>query len=199
MKLVLMTKPTFFVEEDKILTALYDEGLDNLHLYKPGAAPMYSERLLTLLPEDQHETITVHEHFYLKEEYHLGGIHIDDMATPIPEGYKGHVSCTCTLDNDIAEAKHNFNYIILRDTFSTGGSSNRNDMERLEEASRRGIIDRRVYAMGGITVDNIQQAKRLGFGGVVVDDDLWNKFDIHKQNDYTDLLNHFDQLRKAAL
>ena len=35
MKLIIMTKPTFFVEEDKILTALFDEGLDNLHLYKP--------------------------------------------------------------------------------------------------------------------------------------------------------------------
>ena len=52
MKLIIMTKPTFFVEEDKILTALFDEGLDNLHLYKPGAAPMYSERLLTLLPDE---------------------------------------------------------------------------------------------------------------------------------------------------
>jgi thiamine-phosphate pyrophosphorylase len=49
MKLVVMTKPTFFVEEDKILANLFEEGLENLHLYKPGASPMYSERLLTLL------------------------------------------------------------------------------------------------------------------------------------------------------
>ena len=61
-----MTKPTFFVEEDKILTALFDEGLDNLHLYKPAAASMFSERLLTLLPDDCYDHITVHEHFYLK-------------------------------------------------------------------------------------------------------------------------------------
>ena len=47
-----MTKPTFFVEEDKILGNLFEEGLENLHLYKPGASPMYSERLLTLLGDD---------------------------------------------------------------------------------------------------------------------------------------------------
>ena len=35
MKLAIMTKSTFFVEEDKILAALFDVGLDNLHLYKP--------------------------------------------------------------------------------------------------------------------------------------------------------------------
>ena len=28
MKLIIMTKPTFFVEEDKILTALFEMGLD---------------------------------------------------------------------------------------------------------------------------------------------------------------------------
>jgi len=83
-----------FVEEDKILASLFDEGLDNLHLYKPGSSPMYSERLLTLLPEDYCKKITVHDNFYLKEEYNLRGIHISDETTPKPSGYKGHLSRT---------------------------------------------------------------------------------------------------------
>ena len=58
MKLIVMTKPTFFVEEDKILANLFEEGLENLHLYKPGASPMYSERLLTLLGDDYRNRIT---------------------------------------------------------------------------------------------------------------------------------------------
>ena len=78
MKLIVITKPTFFVEEDKILVNLFEEGLENLHLCKPGSSPMYSERLLTLLGEDLAGKITVHNHFYLKEEYKLKGIHIDD-------------------------------------------------------------------------------------------------------------------------
>ena len=68
MKLVIMTKSTFFVEEDKILASLFDEGMDNLHLFKPGSSPMYSERLLTLLPKDFYKKITVHEHYYLNNE-----------------------------------------------------------------------------------------------------------------------------------
>ena len=31
-----MTQPTYFVEEDKILSALFEEGLDMLHINKPG-------------------------------------------------------------------------------------------------------------------------------------------------------------------
>ncbi|HIY37265.1 MAG TPA: thiamine phosphate synthase, partial [Candidatus Paraprevotella stercorigallinarum] len=40
MKLILLTTPDFFVEEDKILTALFEEGLDILHLRKPGSEPV---------------------------------------------------------------------------------------------------------------------------------------------------------------
>ena len=50
----------------KIITALFEEGLDTLHLRKPGTAPMFAERLLTLIPEQYHKRIVVHGHFYLK-------------------------------------------------------------------------------------------------------------------------------------
>ena len=55
MKLIVVTTPTFFVEEDKIITALFEEGLDILHLRKPETPAMYSERLLTLIPEKYQE------------------------------------------------------------------------------------------------------------------------------------------------
>ena len=57
MKLILITTPTYFVEEDKIITALFEEGLDTLHLRKPDTAPMFAERLLTLIPEQYHKRI----------------------------------------------------------------------------------------------------------------------------------------------
>ena len=93
MKLILITPPTYFVEEDKIITALFEEGLDTLHLRKPGTAPMFAERLLTLIPEQYHKRIVVHGHFYLKEEYKLKGIHLNGRNPNLPEGYKGQVSC----------------------------------------------------------------------------------------------------------
>ena len=36
MKLIVVTTPTFFVEEDKIITALFEEGLDILASQKTG-------------------------------------------------------------------------------------------------------------------------------------------------------------------
>ena len=198
MKLIIMTKSTFFVEEDKILTALFDEGLDNLHLYKPGASPMYSERLLTLLPDECYNRITVHEHFYLKEEYGLRGIHIDDATTPAPERYRGRMCRTVGLDDNIKEAKRKCDYVFLRNVFADSDNEAGVSLAEIQEASRKGLIDKKTYAWGGVNLDNIKKARDFGFGGVVVCDDLWDKFDIHNQLDYKELISHYEKLRKAV-
>lgn len=113
-----MTKSTFFVEEDKILEALFDEGMDNLHLFKPDSSPMYCERLLSLLPEDYYRRITVHEHYYLKNEYDLAGIHIDDPTAPVPDGYRGKYSRTCTDLSMLKEMKRKSRYVFLKNIFN---------------------------------------------------------------------------------
>jgi len=185
MKLIIMTKSTFFVEEDKILTTLFEAGMENLHLYKPWAEPIYSERLLTLLSE---------------EEFRLKGIHLNNCQTAVPQGYRGSVSRTCHSIDELKEAKKSSNYVFLKTLFDS--QSNPADkstltMDMLHEASKHKLIDKKVYAMGGMNLDNICIAKDLGFGGVVICGDLWNRFNIHNELDYKALITHFDKLRKA--
>lgn len=201
MKLVIMTKSTFFVEEDKILTSLFDEGLENLHLYKPDSSPLYAERLLTLLPDNFHRLITVHEHFYLKNEFDLAGIHINQPDGGVPVGYKGHITRSCQEIEQLKEAKRNAKYVFLGNIFNGIEFQDKVatfTLPQLEEAGQKGLIDKHVYAMGGMTIDNIRMTRDLGFGGIVICGDLWNRFDIHKQLDYKELINHFIRLRKAT-
>lgn len=200
MKLVLMTQPVFFVEEDKILTSLFDEGLDNLHLYKPDSEPIYSERLLSLLAENYHKYITVHDNFYLKEEYNLHGIHVDE-GVAVPQNYKGYLSRTCTRLEQLKETKRNADYVILKYIFDSHAElipKASFSLDELKDASRHGLIDRHVYALGGMNLETIKFARDLGFGGVVISGDLWNRFDIHQEKDYKALIEHFCKLRKAV-
>ena len=200
MKLIVMTRPTFFVEEDKILSNLFEEGLENLHLYKPGASPMFSERLLTLLEDEYHNRITVHGHFYLKEEFHLRGIHIDDAHTEPPVGYKGNLSRTCHAIEELKEAKRHSNYVFLHSIFDSQTNADEKSSftrQELERAAADGLIDKKVYALGGMHIDNVREMKALGFGGVVICGDLWNRFNIHNEIDYKELLNHFVRLKKT--
>lgn len=200
MKLIIMTSPTYFVEEDKILETLFEEGMEMLHLNKPDSSPVYAERLLSLLPEEYHKKIVVHDNYYLKNEYGLAGIHLDEADAEAPQGYKGKISRTCRSLEELKSAKKQSKYVFLRDVFDSISDANGKasfSYDQLKEAAHRGLIDKHVYALGGVRLENIKVLKVLGFGGAVICNDLWTRFDIHNEQDYRNLIIHFTKLYKA--
>ncbi|MBR3445806.1 MAG: thiamine phosphate synthase [Prevotella sp.] len=200
MKLIIMTSPTYFVEEDKILETLFEEGMEMLHLNKPDSSPVYAERLLSLLPEEYHKKIVVHDNYYLKNEYGLAGIHLDEADAEAPQGYKGKISRTCRSLEELKSAKKQSKYVFLRDVFDSISDANGKasfSYDQLKEAAYRGLIDKHVYALGGVRLENIKVLKELGFGGAVICNDLWTRFDIHNEQDYRNLIIHFTKLYKA--
>lgn len=201
MKLILMTTPFFFVEEHQILSSLFDEGLEILHLRKPNTEPVYSERLLSLLDENCRKKIVVHDHFYLKNEYNLKGVHLNHRNPELPLKYKGHISCSCHNALEVTSHKKACNYVFLSpifDSISKTGYSSQFSVAELKKLRSEGVIDKKVMALGGVDLEKIKMAKDLGFGGVVVLGDIWNRFSIHSADDYKDLINHFRKLRRAA-
>ena len=199
MKLIVVTAPTFFVEEDKIITALFEEGLDILHLRKPETPAMYSERLLTLIPQKYHKRIITHEHFYLQEEFSLMGIHLNTRNPKEPHDYSGHISCTCHSLDEVRNKKHFYDYLFLSPIYNcitkTGVTSGFT-AEELRQAEKSKIIDSKVMALGGITSDNILEIKDYGFGGAVIMGDLWNKFNACTDRDYLEVIRHFKKLKE---
>ena len=196
-----MTPPHLFIEEDKIIISLFEEGLDILHLRKPDSAPMYSERLLTLIPKQYHKRIVTHDHFYLKEEFNLMGIHLNSRNPNIPLNYKGHVSCSCHSLEEVKQKKAHFNYVFMSpifDSISKKDYLSNFSSEELKKASKDGVIDKKVIALGGITVENVHTLKQYGFGGVAVLGDIWDRFDEHDTIDYKEVIQRFRQLKKKA-
>ncbi|MEG2573095.1 MAG: hypothetical protein RSA44_00360 [Bacteroides sp.] len=55
MKLIVITTPYFFFGEEKIITNLFNEGLEILHLRKPNADPITYEHSLSLIPKQYHQ------------------------------------------------------------------------------------------------------------------------------------------------
>ena len=196
-----MTPPSYFVEEDKIITALFEEGLDILHLRKPNTAPMYAERLLTLIPEQYHKRIVVHGHFYLKEEYKLKGIHLSERNPNAPEDYKGHLSRSCHTLEELKANKKGHDYLFFNPVFdeiSKPSYMGNYTPEEIRKAHKAGIIDKKVIALGRIDAENIKQVKDYGFGGAAVLGGIWDKFDTCCNRDYACLIEHFKKLKKLA-
>lgn len=201
MKLILMTTPYFFVEEHQILNALFDEGLEILHLRKPNTEPVYSERLLTLITENYRKRIVVHDHFYLKNEYNLKGIHLNHRNPDLPVKYKGHISCSCHTTEEVMAHKKVCDYVFLSpifDSISKENYSSHFSKATLRELAHKKVIDKKVVALGGVGLDNLAEVKDLGFGGAVILGDIWNRFSIHSDQDFKELILHFRKLRKAT-
>lgn len=190
MKLVLMSTPNFFVEEHHILTALFDEGLEMVHLDKPNSEPVFCERLLSLLPESYRRLIVTHDHFYLQNEYELKGIHLSERNPQVPAGYKGCVSCSCDSLDSLSQAKKDRDHVLFDVTDI--------DLSTLKDASKRKLIDKKVFATGDIDLDNVSQIADCGFGGVVLQEAVWKRFDIHNTQDFKEIINYFRKVRRAV-
>lgn len=201
MKLIVVTSPTFFVEEDKIITALFEEGLDVLHLRKPEIPAIYFERLLMLIPKKYHKRIVTHEHFYLQEEFNLMGIHLNTRNPNEPPDYSGHKSCSCHSMEELQNKKNFYDYLFLSpvyDCITKIGMTSGFTAEEVRQAGRSKIVDSKVMALGGITPENILEIKDYGFGGAVVMGDLWNKFNACTDRDYLGIIRHFNRLKEMA-
>lgn len=133
MRIAVATSPLFFVEENAIIQALFEEGLDILHLSKPDSEPIYCERLLTLMPQRWCSRIVTSDHFYLQGEYGLKGIHLSQRNPEMPRGYRGYVSRSCSTE-DLGKYSEQYGHLVLEATPSA-----------IEQAVRERKINHRVF------------------------------------------------------
>ena len=115
-------------------------------------------------------------------------------------GYKGNISRTCHAIDELKETKKKSNYVFLHSIFDSQTNADEKQsftMDELRDAAKQGLIDKKVYALGGMNLDRVKEIKDLGFGGMVICGDLWNRFNIHNEIDYKALLTHFEKLRKT--
>ena len=177
MKLIAVTTERFFDGEADGVTALFEEGLERLHLRKPEAAVAEITKWLTAIPEVFHNRIVLHSHFGLTANFQLGGTHLN-RHNPLPINQKGSVSRSC---HSIAEIKESYglDYYFLSpvfDSVSKAGYRSAIDLGEVAEAFRQKALPAEVYALGGITPNRVQQVKQAGFAGVAVLGALWGAF-----------------------
>lgn len=175
MKLIAITTPCFFEGESKIITALFEEGLEKLHLRKPQSSRQELEALLNTLPSAFHPRIVLHDHFNLTEAYQLAGIHLNSRNYETPEGFEGSISRSC---HSLQELKENsrLDYVFLSPVFqsiSKEGYGSSFSLEVIKKAALDGIINKKVIALGGLSEKTIPTIASIGFGGVAVLGALW--------------------------
>ena len=104
----------------------------------------------------------------------------------MPRGYRGYVSRSCSTE-DLGKYSEQYGHLVLEATPSA-----------IEQAVRERKINHRVFMRGITTIDGVQFARDCGFGGIVLENVLWERFDAHESNNFKELVDLFKIFRKAA-
>lgn len=86
------------------------------------------------------------------------------------------VSRSCHSIAEVQKYKDSCNYLFLSPIYDSiskegyGAAFSRTDLKR---AADEGIIDKKVYALGGVSAEHLPELQELGFGGAAVLGALW--------------------------
>lgn len=192
MKFIVITSPDFLPGEASLVEELFRHGVDTLHLRKPSASEADCARLIESIPSEWRGRIVVHDHHSLCQRYGLQGIHLNSRNPSAPEGFRpATVSASCHSLAEAARRKADCDYVFLSpvfDSISKRGYRSAYQPQELRQAAEAGVIDHRVVALGGVSLDTIDQLRQWRFGGAAFLGDVWGRLG-------SDFTAHVDELR----
>lgn len=194
MKLIIITSPAPVAGEISILSKLFSLGVHRIHLRRPTWSKKQTREFLSQLPKECLPNIVLHDHHELVHEFNLGGIHLNSRNPLVLNGYTGAISRSCHTFQEVIQYKEQVDYLFLSPIFDSiskvGVQSAFTDSE-LSTASNQGILDEKVFALGGVTPSRAHQLNEWSFGGAVVLGDFWSKV---LSNSWREYLQHWQEI-----
>ena len=179
--LIGITQENIFPNEAKLITTAIESGLDVLHIRKPYATGQQIAALLAEIPERYYLHIAMNDFHHMAITYALGGVHVNKRNPIAPDNFEGRISRSCHTLTEVVEYKNSCNYLFLSPIYksiSKQGYDSPFTLKNLQDAAYRGIIDNKVVALGGITLENVELTMQMGFGGVAVLGCLWKSLTV---------------------
>ena len=79
MKLIVISSSKNKSDESKVITELFENGLNTFHLRKPSMSTQDMRNMIETIPEHFHDRIVIHSHHKLASKYKLRGIHLTGL------------------------------------------------------------------------------------------------------------------------
>ncbi len=175
MRLIVITDAAFDAREPESIRLLLEEGIDCVHLRKPGATEPEMRRLIEALPPALFPRLSLHDRLPLAVEYGLGGVHLNARNPEVPAGFRGAASRSCHATAELA-AHPDATYLFLSpvfDSISKEGYRAGYAPQELREAAAKGVIGPRTVALGGLRPELLPRVRDYGFGGAAFLGYVW--------------------------
>ena len=180
---IVITYPTAIADEATIINNLFEEGLEILHIRKPGVAMDEIRGLIQKIKPQYHHRIALHQHHELARDFGIKRLHYtetnrrkmsDEALIKLkPENYI--LSTSIHQVQEYNSLSTLFDYTFFGPVFNSiskqeYASSLKNDFVFPANDDHPKVI-----AIGGIDATNIQQAMDMQFNGVAVLGTIWQK------------------------
>ncbi|MGE0568968.1 MAG: thiamine phosphate synthase [Bacteroidia bacterium] len=184
MRLIVFSPELDVHDEKELISWMFSEGLEYLHLRKPNYSKEKLANFLDKFKYNELSKIMLHEHIDLSNLYAIKGININmknksQLSEVKTEALSYSASCHSFEELD-KEEPFNCQYKFISPVFDSISKENYNSKFSHEELSNQLKIKRNfdVIALGGIIPENISKCKSLGFDGVAVLGSLWQSKNI---------------------
>lgn len=174
MRTIAITYPHYYEGEvEAIVKALASGKYWRLHIRKPGATVDALRALIESIPANYRKQITLHDHFCLAVEYGLGGLHLNSRNPDPIEGWEGLVSRSIHSPGEIAGVSDGYAYAFISPVYPSISKPGYKADFTLAEL--RPLLNDRIFALGGVTPDRLEELAGYGFGGAAMLGSVWRK------------------------
>ena len=173
MKVIVLTHPTPIVGEEEVIKRIIGEGVYRLHLRRNDWSTEKTRAFLERFSTDELSRIVLHDHHQLAEEYPIGGIHFN-RRNPFTSQDRFPCSISCHTLEEVRAYKAVVDYLFLSSIFDSISKQDYGAAFTLEELRNAGsLIDQKVFALGGISLERLPLIGEIPFGGVALLGDFW--------------------------
>lgn len=181
--LIVISNPTPIANEAIIINALFDEGLEVLHLRKQEAAVDELRGLIEKIHSKYHQQIALHQHHKIANDYGIKRWHFTEANRKqmneealIQLKMTNHILSTSIHQAEAYKSlSFSFEYAFFGPVFNS--ISKQGYIASLKDDFVFPIKNNhpKVIAIGGIDATNIQQAMDMKFNGAAVLGAIWQK------------------------
>jgi thiamine-phosphate pyrophosphorylase len=181
---VVITDAEEFPDEERLAVELLEAGLTRFHLRKRGWSLGKFFRWIDNVPAEYHNRIVLHAEPRVVRERHLGGLHVRSNDRR-PRGWPADipVSHSCHSFQNLSNFARKSAYATIGPVFASISKQGYEPQRTVEEYAeilkqwKELPSDVPLLALGGITFENINQVRTLGFDGFAVVGSIWGAED----------------------
>ncbi len=176
--MILITNPQAVPHEMELIDSLFKAGLQTLHVRKPTFDKSQLKQFISQIDKRFHCRIMIHNEYKLLEQFQLKGIHFTEKTKFLVDDYARLTCCKSMAVHNLDQLKTippSIGSVFLSPLFpsvSKEGYAKDWDFEKLKIA----LEQKRSYkiaALGGITLENVQTVRALGFDDFVLLGSIW--------------------------